>query len=153
MKSSITQKPCIPGTWRGPRKASTLLAQMADLERGQRIKELRESRHLTQEAMADKLGVTLRGYQEWEAGGGIKWENVKKLAKQHGVEADFLMNGPKPETPDLLGASQLDRIEKIVTGLADSVGSIEAQLALLVAAQEPQPKRGGGSGRSRASGN
>ena len=86
---------------------------MADLERGQRIKELRESRHLTQEAMAETLDVTLRGYQEWEAGGGIKWDNVKKLAKFHKVDADFLMNGPQLETPDPFGdADQLNRIER-----------------------------------------
>lgn len=118
-----------------------MLAQMADLERGLRIKELRASRHLTQEAMADLLGVTLRGYQEWEAGGGIKWDNVKNLAGQLGVEPDYLMNGPKPETPDLLdgGAGGLGRqiaeLDERVSQLADTINQLVNQLEATQVAQ------------------
>lgn len=109
---------------------------MADLERGLRVKGLREAAHLTQEAIADELGVTLRGYQEWEAGGGIKWDNAKKLAKFHDVDTEFLMNGPRDETPDLLGAhdgSQLDRLEKQVTDLTAAVNELVNRL-------EPEPE-------------
>lgn len=85
----------------------------ADAERGDRIKWLREEKlHLTQEGMADKVGVTLRGYQEWEAGGGIKWDNAKKLAKAAGVTPDWIMSGDREETPDLSsGQSPMDRVE------------------------------------------
>lgn len=61
--------------------------------------------------------VTLRGYQAWEAGGGIKWENVKVLAEVLGQSPEWLMNGDETDTPDLLGGplagetTQLDRIQ------------------------------------------
>ena len=142
-KSNTAQRNYAPGTWRGPRSAATLLAQMADLERGLRIKELRESRHLTQEAMADALGVTLRGYQEWEAGGGIKWDNVKKLAKFHTVDADYLMNGPRADTPDPFGqngSDRLDRMDERIDRLAELIEQLAASTAALVADSAPREK-------------
>jgi transcriptional regulator with XRE-family HTH domain len=100
------------------RSFSTLLAQMADLERGQRIRELRVAKHLTQPAAAELAGVTLRAYQAWEAGGGIRFEHVKTLASALEGDADFILNGPKPATPDPFtgGAAgvvmtRLDRLE------------------------------------------
>lgn len=116
------QKNFAPGTSRGTRRATTLLAQVADLERGDRIKQLREGRHLTQPVVAERVGVTLRGYQEWEAGGGIQWENAKRLAKVLGSNPDYVMSGERAETPDL-SHSQLDRIE---ADLADLKKLIEA---------------------------
>ena len=129
---------------------------MADLERGLRIKELREARHLTQEAMADALGVTLRGYQEWEAGGGIKWDNVKKLAAFHSVEADYVMNGPKTDTPDLMapGDSQrLDQIDERIDRLAELIEKLAATTAELAAGsarQGTESKRSGAPRKSAA---
>lgn len=106
---------------------------MADLERGERIKELRLARHLTQPAVAEAIGVTLRGYQKYEAGGGIKWDNAKALAKFFRVDPDYLMSGPKTETPDLSRngqPSQLDRIE----------AKLDHVIALLVDGdQQPAP--------------
>ena len=64
---------------------------MADVERGERIKTLREARPgFTQEAAAEAIGVTLRAYQAWEAGGGIKWDNVKLIAALYDVEPEYL---------------------------------------------------------------
>lgn len=113
MKSQIAQKGFVPGTSRGPRSARTLLLQMAaDLERqreiGQRIKALREELGLTQPVLADKVGVTLRAAQAWEAGGGIGYENRKRLAEELGVSEEFLLFGePGRQGP----STQLDRIE------------------------------------------
>lgn len=72
-----------------------------------RIKELRGLR--TQQAIADRVGVTMRAYQAWEAGGGITWENIEALAKVFGVSEDYLLYG---EVGDRLRAgTQLERIE------------------------------------------
>lgn len=106
----------------------------ADAERGERIKWLRDEKlHLTQEAMADKVGITLRGYQEWEAGGGIKWENAKKLAKIGGVEADWIMSGDRGGTPDLSlgGQSQLDHIEENQRGILAEVAATRVEIGAL----------------------
>lgn len=94
------------------RRAVTLLAQMADMERGQRIKDRRNELHLTQPAVADTVGVTLRAFQEWEAGGGIRWEHCQHLAGALAVDPEWIMRGDPPPTPDLSrDARQLDRIE------------------------------------------
>src|SRR4051794_39121082 len=87
---------------RRTRRASTLLAQMAELARGERIKQLREDRHLTQPAVAEAVGVTLRAYQAWEATGGIRWGNAKKLAAFFGIDVQELWaggTGTHGETP------------------------------------------------------
>ena len=107
-----------------------MLAQMADLERGDRIKALREGRHLTQPAVAERVGVTLRAYQGWEAGGGIQWENAKRLGRFLGATPDYIMSGEPRSTPDLHGAvSQLDRIEQAIKAL-------DAKLEQVLAAEE-----------------
>jgi transcriptional regulator with XRE-family HTH domain len=107
----------------------------ADADRGERIKWLREKKlHLTQEAMADKVGVTLRGYQEWEAGGGIKWKNATKLAELGDVTPDWLMSGER-EVPDLSvlmngdgSQSQLDRIEEVQQQILAEIAAIRLAL-------------------------
>jgi hypothetical protein len=99
-----------------------LLNQVADIERGQRIRGRREELHLTQPAVVDlmeeaakalpdthelhpsKLGrapVGLRGYQTYEQGGGIVWEKAKLLAEVLHLDVQEMMEGPR-ETPDLL---------------------------------------------------
>jgi transcriptional regulator with XRE-family HTH domain len=122
----------VPGTSRRPQRAATLLAQVADLERGERIKALREQvLHLTQPVVAERVGVTLRAYQEWEAGGGIAWENAKRLAKVLGATPDFIMSGDR-EALDL-GETQLDRIESLVSGLDEQMRLLRAEQAADVA--------------------
>src|SRR5260370_570112 len=71
-----------------------------------RVKELRGLR--PQPQMAAEVGVSLRAYQEWEAGGGIKWSNLQRLAEVHGVTPNYILYGEeKPRGPK----TQLDRIE------------------------------------------
>lgn len=110
-KSSIAHRKYVPGSSRLPRSARTLALHMAmELERqqevGARIKELRGPK--PQPLIADEVGVTLRAYQEWEAGGGIAWANLQKLAAVFNVSENYLLYGAAetrgPQT-------QLDRIE------------------------------------------
>lgn len=128
---------------------ATLLDQMADVARGQRIQELRAARHLTQPAIAELVGVTLRAYQAWEAGGGITWENAKVLAKKLGTDPEFIMAGAKPETPDPFAksdANQLDRIETEVADLKVTVKAIQDALVQLAGANLRPPKEPPASG-------
>lgn len=81
---------------------------LADKARGQHIKRLRESRRLTQQAMAEKLGIAYRTYQTWEAGTMPEWSNLERLATALGVRAEELI-GEDP--PAAASQSQLDRIE------------------------------------------
>jgi hypothetical protein len=61
-----------------------------------------------QPVVANELDVTLRAYQRWEAGGGINWENLQKIASLYDVSENFLLYG----TEEARGPqSALERIE------------------------------------------
>jgi hypothetical protein len=128
--SSVAPKRFQPGTSRGPRRVRTLAVQMAmemerQLEVAARIKELRGV--VPQPKMADQVGVTLRAYQRWEAGDGIRWDNLERLAELHGVSTNWLLYGDeRPEG----SRSQLDRMEAM----------LEEVLALLQDAAPPGPE-------------
>src|SRR6266516_3961110 len=47
---------------------------------GQRIKELRNLSPQTNRSIADYVGVGERAVANWIAGGGIAWENAKRVA-------------------------------------------------------------------------
>ena len=58
----------------------------------QRLKELRNSRRVYQKEMAEYLGITVRGYQCYEA--GQNYPDVKgliALADYFGVTIDYLL--------------------------------------------------------------
>jgi transcriptional regulator with XRE-family HTH domain len=116
-KSRLANAKFVPGTWHASRTAHTLLAQMAaEAEKlaaqAARIKDLRKrtrdpdtGKRLTQEALADALGVRSRSVQEWESGrGDIKPENIKALATYFKVSEEYIEYGPDVgklmETPD-----------------------------------------------------
>jgi len=65
---------------------------MYDPERGRRIAALRERYHLTQPAAAEAVGVALRTYQLWEAGHGISWGNLEKLADTFGTSVEIILD-------------------------------------------------------------
>lgn len=140
-KSTHTQALTRPVTSRFPRNGNTLAALESfvtqaqsfidgaqpdpnmDTDRGQRIKLLREQKHLSQPAVVEQLEklhgapvVTLRGYQTWEAGGGLRWEKLKVLAQLHHVTPDYILSGEHPpeqppaEEPDL--HERLDKLEE-----------------------------------------
>ena len=69
----------------------------------QRLKELRESRRIYQREMAENLGLSFRGYQNYETGQTEpKLRTLVALADFYGVSIDYLVgrtNRPdfKPE--------------------------------------------------------
>jgi transcriptional regulator with XRE-family HTH domain len=92
-----------------------------DPQRGARIRDLRIALHETQPRMADKLGVSLRGYQAYEQGKGVSWEKVEKLGDLAGVSPEWIMRGDdgtgeNGRAPDEvlagLGEKTLGRIER-----------------------------------------
>lgn len=104
----------------------TLVPSMGDLERGKRISAAREAKRLTQTAVVGLINtragtrlITIRGYQSWEAGGGIRWPKMEILAEVLGVAPEYLMLGdplpdPDPFADRRTGESQLDRIERLL---------------------------------------
>lgn len=123
-KSRPAKNNYVPGASRQPRSVATLRAQMEDLARGERIKARRQALRLTQPAVVDLLAkragaqvVTLRGYQTWEAGGGIRWDNAKVLAEVLDVDPEKLMvGGPyvdARETPDPFATADSDLFARL----------------------------------------
>jgi transcriptional regulator with XRE-family HTH domain len=102
---------------------------MADLERAERIKGLREERGLTQQEVADVQDITLRAYQRQEAGGGLKAENAKALADFYGVELKWLLHG---EAPDLLGSLNGSRPAELAA-IREQLQQIQECNAVIVA--------------------
>lgn len=90
--------------------------QQQKLELAARMRHLWEGSGVTQEHIADYIGLKHRSYQKALQTGGISYEKLRKLAEFHDVEFDWLAKGDRKATPDLLNgngpASQLDRIER-----------------------------------------
>lgn len=115
---------------REPRSTRTLrlqllMDQQQKLAIGARIKDLRERSPYTQEALADRLGVSLRGYQRMEETGGIKYANVEKLAHVHEVDVDYILRGTleKAPAPDLSRSDQLAEIERKLDDILDWISN------------------------------
>lgn len=140
------QRRYVPGSSRKPRSAATLLAQVADKQRGERIRERREELHLTQPAVVElleeaaealppthelhpeKLGkapLTLRGLQTYEQGGGIVWEKAKLLAQVLQMDVQAMMSGEREQGPTP------DPFPPANDALADRLDAIEATLTEL----------------------
>ncbi len=145
-KSTLVKAHFIPGSSRNTRSVHSLLRQMAeDSERlaaqGARIKALREAmraedgKRITQPVVADAVGVSLRGYQLWEAGrGGLKPENVKALSEYFAVSEEYIEYGdrelPETTTPDPFDDHDpLGRIVGLVSGLDEQIRLLRGELA------------------------
>lgn len=122
--SSIALQDFIPGSSRKPRNARTLLLQMAMEEErarevGARLKALRGPK--PQPVVAQEVGVTLRAYQRWEAGGGLAWENLQAVARVFGVSENYILYGEETvKGPE----SRLDRLEEKVDALYNRLGRL-----------------------------
>jgi len=65
---------------------------------GERIKELRKQRGLTQRQMAATFGITERNYQRYESTDSPSNETLVKLAKFFEVSTDYLIGQNTKET-------------------------------------------------------
>jgi transcriptional regulator with XRE-family HTH domain len=95
--------------------------QMADFARGERLRQLREGRHLSQEDAAHEIGVSAKTLRSWEHGGGIRWRNVEVLGEFYGVDPNELIEREGTEqTAASLAAihEQLDRMEEQIAELS-----------------------------------
>lgn len=62
-----------------------------------KLRELRKAKGLTQQELAEAIGITRRGFQKWENGESqIKSNNAQQLADYFGVNVGYLL-GYEPE--------------------------------------------------------
>lgn len=163
------QRRYVAGSSRGTHSATTLLAQVANIERGSRIRERREALHLTQPAVVDlleeaanklpathdlhpdkagKAPVTLRGYQSYEQGGGIVWEKAKLLAQVLQMDVQAMMNGetdepaPSPFTDKTDDARVLELLESVQQLVLNQNELLARQSAILDRIEEAVTRDG-----------
>lgn len=64
-----------------------------------RIRELRKKSRLSQQALADQIGVFRNTISNWETGySQINLENAKKVAEYFGVTIDYLLGSESDQT-------------------------------------------------------
>ena len=79
---------------------------------GDRLKELRKERNLTQEDIASMFDVTKNAVYSWEVGKSQpSIEIIKRLAQYFGVTIDYLLNFTQDD---------VDKMEKLKTALKEA---------------------------------
>ena len=75
----------------------------------EKIKNLRKQQNFTQEALAERLGVSRQAITKWEAGGGKPdIENIEALAKLFGVSVDFLLSQSQSTEGENVSCTEFD---------------------------------------------
>lgn len=99
------------------RTVAELQMALEEKARGQHIARLRRAKRMTQQAMAEKLGIAYRTYQTWEAGTMPSWPNLERLAIELGVRPEDII-GDEPavaiQAMVATDSTQLDRIEAML---------------------------------------
>jgi transcriptional regulator with XRE-family HTH domain len=94
----------------------------------QRLRDLRNSRNLTQTRLAELLAISPRVYSRWETGDVTPhFDTIVRLADILGVSLDELAGRKDISTENMIRNPELNRLYKKVDQLSD-----EDQKALLV---------------------
>lgn len=141
------------------------MAKLAEEERarqrevGERIAASREELRLTQPVVAERVGVSLRAYQNWEAGHTrIAWPNLERLSGILHVPADQILNGTPDAEPELTILPThlneiMDAFEDRLASLEDGQAEILGLLRQLAKTElEAELSKGPPSTRQQASG-
>lgn len=134
------------------RSVDALRMALADKSRGQRIAALRNRKHLTQQAMAERLKIAYRTYQTWEAGTMPEWDNLEKLAKFHSVRVEDIV-GEDPDVMAMLGSGstqdQIARLEGELAATRAELGTLTSQVTEILRLVRRLSDTAGGSSRNR----
>ena len=81
---------------------NSVMSKFANIVFGKRLKSARKNADMTQQAAADKFGVSLRGYCRWEAGQTEpSFGTLAAISSELGVTSDYLLGlsdeGPSDE--------------------------------------------------------
>lgn len=79
-------------------------------ESGERLKFVREFFELSQQQMADRAGVSLGTYNNWETGlAPISMAGARKLRKEFQLSLDFIVEGEADALSAMLAKAWLSR--------------------------------------------
>lgn len=109
------------------------------MEFNEKLQELRKSRGLTQEELAEALFVSRTAVSKWESGGGYpSIDSLKEISKYFSVTIDELLTGEKLiSIAERENKSNIQRICDLLTGLVDLFSFI-----LIVLPLYPNPING-----------
>lgn len=100
---------------------------------GEKLQLLRKARGLSQEALAEQLGVTRQAVSKWELGDATPdLENVVALARFFGVSTDYLLLTEQEETTPEKPADPMRRDAGFVHRLLGWIGLGIGSLSWLV---------------------
>ena len=94
---------------------------MTELEFAQRLKEYRKARGMTQQELADRLGVSNKSVSRWETGGYPDVALLGPLAKALGVTVDDLL-GEQPAAVRALGRADWQNLLSFAFAIGGGVG-------------------------------
>lgn len=102
----------------------------------EKIWRLRENQHMSQEELAEKLGVTRQTVSNWENDKAIPdAEKLAKICKVFGVSADAMLNGEElPQSNVQTQNNFTSQKRKVNNRLCGLIFGIVALLLLVVAA-------------------
>lgn len=106
----------------------------------EKLYELRKSKNLTQDDMAEAIGVSRQAVSKWEMGTGTpSLENLKALSTYFGVSIDSLINGTESEIPadpqketDAANKNQKRQISKNQIIFSDTLAVVVLGLILVI---------------------
>lgn len=88
---------------------------------GEKLLNLRKEKHLSQEEVAEELGVTRQTISKWETDGSTPdFDKIAPLCKLYGITADELLTGKKGTHDDT--PKEEDRIDKKKRGTGIALG-------------------------------
>lgn len=91
-------------------------------EVGKRIMERRKKLGMTQEALAEKSGVTTQFVSYAESGKrAMRPENLMKIASALGVSTDYILTGDIIDKDKLLLSEKLDRLTAAEVRIVESI--------------------------------
>ncbi|WP_413561563.1 helix-turn-helix domain-containing protein [Bdellovibrio sp. HCB209] len=88
----------------------------------QRLKRLRKEKELSAQALAERAGIPVTTYREWENGRQILGEPYEKLAQALNVSLYEILTGKTPKLADAF--TKIEEIESQLKSLRSHLGSL-----------------------------
>jgi transcriptional regulator with XRE-family HTH domain len=125
-----------------------LMQQFQAREIGARIAQARrEADGMTQETLADLIGVSKRSIQDYESGATIPWKKMREIARVLDKEVDWFMRG-SPEPPDDGGSDPVKPSDLV--RLEERVAALQKDLSLVLEMLRGIPGDGAGHGQHQS---